>query len=565
MKLSPSEFFLLWHCLLKSQHFSVSFAFKMEVSPSRRLSTISTISAISDGDENAKPGASQQAHNNCDDSGTYASSIHTTIMTSHRQEPSEIAPFIFNFDQNTSNEHEKEQAVDTKLLRNELKETTWLPLTLRLPYLSFLFALSLFLGVLVLSLTMYSNRNHGLGNDNDSSILLFGWRFSPTLVATIYGLLVASLLTDVRRTEIFAQLSKPGGASGENTLCFPSRSWWNDPIDALSKDRRSWALFVTSVLYILALVISPLSAGLLSPANIQMTQSIDFKKAKVKNFAWPQDMEDLIMFRTISGAVLDQSTSAWLTKSAAVLPFWRSDVASAPSGSKFTTDLDSEQWQAQTVAYSVDLDCQPMDLVAQYNRTDNETRNDPFDYTFFKLQSRDGCVITLTDFWTYSDVELSTNGGGSWAGSSDYNISRDGAVYTSACGNRTMFFANSAMQPGEPLKIQAHLCSESFYAAEVLATVSMTHSSTIVAFNPDEYLQTRQPLDPLIYNVSQLQEAFLSRNWSAHFLDEIDPSAPQFAGPLASIAASKKYNNNPNSLLASSDLLQEATELYQQF
>ncbi|KAG6353784.1 hypothetical protein INS49_005264 [Diaporthe citri] len=158
-------------------------------------------------------------------------------------------------------------------LEAKTKET-WLPFTLRLPFLGVVTAASVALGAAAIAITIYSVNNIGLGPDSDSSALLFGWRFTPTLLAVLHALCTTTLLTDTRRTEVHARLAKPGGASALATLCFPSRQWWNDPFDALNtrvSGSRSWCLLFASFTNIAAfLVISPLSAGLLAPVTVNI-------------------------------------------------------------------------------------------------------------------------------------------------------------------------------------------------------------------------------------------------------------------------------------------------------
>lgn len=495
-----------------------------------------------------------------------------TSETTHEQSLSDSVPLVLYAVEEPSFQ-QKMQNVDASRVRDiqvQSKECFWLPLTLRLPYLSFVFVLSLSLGALALVVTTRSAQNNGLGSENRSSLLFFGWRFSPTLLATIYGLLVVSILNDVRRTEIFARLSSPEGALAEHSVCFPSRLWWNDPIDALSNGKKSRALFFSSTVYILALIISPLSAGLLSPAVRQIPRTAMFQRAKITDFSWREGVEDLVMFRTISGAILEQSTSVWLTKASAILPFWPSSLTSAPLRSKLTTDARVEQWQMRTAVYTVELDCQPMSLIAQYNATYNgtlpsdTTEKSSVNYAFSELQSQDGCVITLAD---YLENVWSDFGGGWWAGPPGYNSSLLTGISnsTSTCGNRTMFFVRSAPRPApKRIDLKAHLCSARFYSAEVLATLSINQSSTVITFDPDESDQNKKLVDSSTYKLPYLEKSFLSSNWSSHFL-RYDEGTPSFDGPLMSIAASDKYNNDPDKLLADSNLLQQATELYQQF
>ena len=111
----------------------------------------------------------------------------------------------------------------------------WLPYSLKWPYLLALVLTSFALSATVSVLTWYSIVNRGLGSDTTSTVLLFGWRFSPTLVAVLYVLLETTLLTDVRRTEVFAKLARQKASSASSTILHPGRSWWDDPRDALRK------------------------------------------------------------------------------------------------------------------------------------------------------------------------------------------------------------------------------------------------------------------------------------------------------------------------------------------
>jgi len=372
-------------------------------------------------------------------------------------------------------------------------------------------------------------------------------------------------------------LSRTNGARAKNTLCFPARSWWNDPWDALSKEKRSWSLFSASLLYILVLlVVSPLSAGLLAPVSAQIPTPVDFVRAVLPDrLSWQLDTEDLIIFRTISAAILDRSTSAWLSKDSAVLPFWPLREPSAPLGSSFATDSQPKQWKAQTVVYNMELECSEMTLSYQYNATQNRTVhhstllvNESADFTFLVLHSDDNCVITLADYADSRDSHTNwmESGGGWWSGSdSNYSSSALSGMSNSTqeCGDRSMFFINKARRQSDPFQLEAHVCSERFYSASVSATVSINQSSTVVAFDPNDYSLKRVLLDQKTFNITQLRASFLSSNWTSHFLRLSGTNL--FAGPLMALAAGTAYNNDPDKLLASPNLKQQASKLYQQF
>ncbi|THW68346.1 hypothetical protein D6D19_08965, partial [Aureobasidium pullulans] len=447
------------------------------------------------------------------------------------------------------------------------------------------------LGVVVLTLTVYSVHNHGLGpgKDSESAILFFGWRFSPTLVATIYGLLIAALLNDVRRTEVFARLSRLGGASASTTLCYPARSWWNDPFDALNKKVNngvySWALFFTSLAYILVLlIVAPLSAGLLAPANVQVRKHTTFERAQLADdFVWQLDSWDLTTFRTISGAILNKSTSAWLSDFA-VIPFWPSDLPNAPLGSSFG-DFPLQQWSAETSVYATELDCVPMELTQVYNTTtvivnydfpeaDGSFYNFTTNGTAFDLDSHEGCRITITGA-TYGTNDWVKHGGGWFAAHADINSLLNDDGHTNAtveCQGRSLIFAKSPGVTLESTRVQAHLCSRAMYFADVRVNVTINQSLTLVDLDMAEYHNKRRTWDLTGYshNLSTFEQAFLSPDWITKFphhasaLDnELGDDMPWFEGPLLAIAAD--YANNATELVITADLKYEFSRLYQQF
>ncbi|KAF2035152.1 hypothetical protein EK21DRAFT_84780 [Setomelanomma holmii] len=72
-----------------------------------------------------------------------------------------------------------------------------------------------------------------IGADDGSSAILFGWRFTPTLIAVLYAQMTVILFEDVKRTEPFARLANApaGGANAYGTLLQTPRAWWSIFID----------------------------------------------------------------------------------------------------------------------------------------------------------------------------------------------------------------------------------------------------------------------------------------------------------------------------------------------
>lgn len=508
-----------------------------------------------------------------------ASNQHRRSATADcEQHAMECAHLLVDDDISSNAEKAQYEVSERSTTSQSTQDEFWLPLTLRLPFLSFLFLVSLILAMSVSALTAYSATHYGFKNNSDASTLLFGWRYSPTLVATVYALLVASMLNDVRRTEIFARLSRSGSASATYTLCYPIRAWWNDPVDALSKTEnngiRSWALWFASTSNILVLLlISPLSAGLLSPATLEIPDTVLFQKASpAESLVWPLDSMDLTMFRTISGGILKQPTSAWLSTEFAILPVWPHYLLDAPLGSTLNVSTALQQWTLPTTVYKAEPSCIPMTPTYKDNVTVNISYplglDGPKSYavnmTVLRLRSDDECIINITDIPGTStmveNVPWLSEGGGWWSSGPRYNSSilYGASNSTEECGDRSMFFVKNANSS----QLEAHLCKLQHFSAEVSVTVLLNQSSTQINVDAEQYLQNRKPLDPVKYSTSQLETAFLDPSWSTKFATS---SQAHYAGPMLAIAASPGYNNDPEAMIQSTDLVQRAADMYQQF
>lgn len=126
----------------------------------------------------------------------------------------------------------------------------------------------------------------------------------------------------------------------------------NSIFDALRKSKnnghRSWALFLTSIVNILGfLIISPLSAGLLSPGNVDMPKHVSFNRLDTaSDIPLQLNSGDQMMFNTITGAILNQSTSAWSHSSIVVFRF-----------RQFSTSCNSHSNRSDTSVVDWENDC----------------------------------------------------------------------------------------------------------------------------------------------------------------------------------------------------------------
>ncbi|KAH7399809.1 hypothetical protein BKA64DRAFT_722635 [Cadophora sp. MPI-SDFR-AT-0126] len=486
-------------------------------------------------------------------------------------------------------------------MNSSVQENTpclWLPKALRWPFMAVLAVVTLGLGLLVLGLTIQSERNYGLGTDRDSSIFLFGWRFTPTLFAVIYTLLLMAMFNDVRRTEVFARLSTPSSSTAAESLFYKPGMFWLDPINAMRKEKsagvRNRALFWASMVYILGLlIISPFSAAFLSPAEVSIPRDASFSRLSTSSTN-PMKLtsDDEIYFRTISSVLLNTTTSAWLSNNYTIIPFWPSTMKRAPLGASLSSS--EQRWIASTTVYRTELDCKVMELKHFTNTTLNQTiyrSNGTIGYTgrnmtSFILTSDDGCSLGYSGHPTGQSVDsMFDTGGGWWSGFSNFsypllgqagngtaegvNSSNPIMLNTSSeCGNRRMFFL-STPDDDQGFQAKGYICGTIYFSAEIPVTISSTGSFSQATFDVELFNRTKAPISANVLDISQFENAFLSQNWTSKF--QAPNSAgiptqalrPQIGGPLILVGAQNNFDLR--AMIGNSNLPDQARQVQQRF
>ncbi|KAI4127319.1 MAG: hypothetical protein LQ347_004658 [Umbilicaria vellea] len=471
---------------------------------------------------------------------------------------------------NTSLSHSQEQHPS-----KTPSQATWLPPTLRWPFLMVLFCATLALGILTIALSVKSAQNKGLCNNSGSLAFSFTWRFLPTLIAVIYALMVQVLTNDVKRTEAFAKLSKPKGSSAASTLLLVAGPWWKDPFEALRKKRndghRSWTLFWVSITNIMAiLLVSPLSAGLLSLDDVQISEKQPFNRLQpfpTGAHGSPLKLQDTATdetyFRTISSVVQNLTTSAWLNDTHAVLPFWPAGFDSVPFGASLAGT--PQQWKGQTSVFQAGLECTPMNMTSM-NRSNIQST--------LEMESEDGCSINLT-LGQFTEWPL---GGGWWSNTTAPNYPTTNIMdptliirnNTSGCGTREMFFFAKPFDSPQTNQSMAQLCSSDYFIAyNVTTTVENTAVSSLVRFDEIGFNQTKVALDHSLIDLQNFEELFLSSRWNAYFRlpqDHHFTTRPLLGGPLILLAALLgAIDLNSNTTFEGVDLPYHAQKVKQRF
>ena len=139
----------------------------------------------------------------------------------------------------------------------------WKPWEMSLPYLISLNVLTLALIGLteyLVRLPDYLGANGLVDYSNPAQVTLpvwFAWKYLPTLVGVIFGVLWELVNTEVKRTEPYYQMSRAGGALASNSLIVDYYEFYFflAPIQALRY--KQWAVLTSSMAYIMSYAIIP--------------------------------------------------------------------------------------------------------------------------------------------------------------------------------------------------------------------------------------------------------------------------------------------------------------------
>jgi hypothetical protein len=281
-------------------------------------------------------------------------------------------------------------------------------------------------------LSVYSKKNQGIAADNGSSAILFGWRFTPTLIAVLYTQMTVILFEDVKRTEPFARLAKApsGGASAYGTLLQTPRAWWSIFIDVCFKWKRigktSWSLICAAAINVMALLaISPLSSALLTSEEVLVAKTVDFTRITPK-----ADVQISMVptretyYRTVNALLRNTSTSTWVANTSVTFPFW---PTSEPAQFGPNLESSSQSWNSRTTTISFDYKCKGMKLESAdmapkryfdvYTVQGYGPLNGTQPMITFILTSENGCRYELM---MHPSVDMAYFGGVTWSNASTF-------------------------------------------------------------------------------------------------------------------------------------------------
>lgn len=207
-----------------------------------------------------------------------------------------------------------------------------------------------------------SNRKSGLvfgrvddgtgGPDLLSNANKFGFRYFPTLISVLYGLLWTWIDHDIKRLEPYYQLSKPGGALARDSLLlnYPYSLVATVPITAFR--RKHWSVFYAgTILVLIFFSVSPLSSTIFNIHIVSRTVSAPFEVAAIIPVEKQNSsLSASFTFIAYDYTYLNASLPPFATRDYAILPF-------RPTGGP--NNKPDEEWTATSTRISADLKCAP--------------------------------------------------------------------------------------------------------------------------------------------------------------------------------------------------------------
>lgn len=310
----------------------------------------------------------------------------------------------------------------------------------------------------------------------------FLYLYLPTIIALLYSIFWSWIDLQIKRLEPYFQLSKPGGASGKDSLLlqYPFDFIPFVPITAIKN--RHWAVFwASTAIVIVTWLLVPLQAAIFASESISRMADTSFDLST--DYVPAREQNQTLTSRYIQSAHgiiwLNETLPPYMSREYALTPF----QPQQPLKSQL-----NETWTAATTLFSVDLNCEtPQQKIIKV------IGNSPEEY----FNSSIGCewpVRTQLGNGTIGDdsgnvdsmykyKEFSSSFMGYYITdymrmSSSYSLEGNGycneEAVNATIGNRPFlaFFTRNKQHPEDPpSNVTQLICTPSYYFQDVDATV----------------------------------------------------------------------------------------------
>ncbi|KAH7161853.1 hypothetical protein EDB81DRAFT_785638 [Dactylonectria macrodidyma] len=264
----------------------------------------------------------------------------------------------------------------------------WKPRSLSTPVLVAVNILTLLLAAIIEVLAQRSQARKGLAKAptvNDiPQYAIISYRYLPNIVAVLFSLLWNWINLDVKRIQPWVELSKPGGATAQDSILLDYPSDFIAVAPFRAAKRQHWAVFLSgSIMVLVFWVLTPLQTALFGTSVATHTRPVTVTQ---RSELLPPDkqLQDLrFLHRAYAIGWMNNSYPPFTTPEYALLPYYVDDVAfSGPN----------KNWTSNTTKLWAEVDCSPV----EYRNTGNKTDDGELVYQF----SADDC---------FADVNLDPN------------------------------------------------------------------------------------------------------------------------------------------------------------
>ena len=386
----------------------------------------------------------------------------------------------------------------------------WKPYTMRAPVLCAVIAISLALAGVIEYLAQMSTKQGGLAlspsEDDIPQSVNIAYLYMPTTVAVLYSLLWTWIDLDIRRMQPWFELSRPGGAKGDQSLLldYPFEFLAFVPISAWK--RKHWPVFFAGVVMMLVFwTITPLQSAIFGKQAVTLTRSTAMS---IRSGLIPVEDQAAIFDVSILNAAYgstwyDQDLPEYTTAEYTVLPFSPVDFA--------TSGMD-ETWTFNTTRYATDLDC----WLANQNVVIESSGSGEFTF-----DNGEGCAVNISlsggeeGHYAIQYIGYETNADLDWALHNTYCGSDASHQFLAIVGQGIGTGANATFG-----SITAMFCEPSYMKQEVSIAVDASTSKPVNSSLVE--LGSWTQLDDSLFNSSAF-EYLLHTGFSSVVMDRDYP------------------------------------------
>ncbi|KAI8664054.1 hypothetical protein NCS55_00912300 [Fusarium keratoplasticum] len=427
---------------------------------------------------------------------------------------------------------------------------SWKPPSLSTPVLVGVGVLALLLAAIIEVSAQRSQARKGLAKaptlNEIPQYAIISYRYVPNIVAVLFSLLWNWIDLDVKRIQPWTELSKPGGATAQNSILldYPSDFIAVAPVRAAK--RRHWAVFLSgSIMVLVFWVLTPLQTALFGTSAATHTLPVTITQ---RSELLPPDrqLQDLrFLHRAYAIGWMNNSYPAFTTPEYALLPFYvDNDVAL--SGQNKT-------WTSNTTKLWAEVDCSPV----SYRNTGNKTDDGELVYRF----SANDCFADVnldpnkTDVWMYYRDSRSFD----FVDSMSWNCSNQPDDHNLAL----VLWAkkmNISSTNSQEFNLTALQCHVSFRKQAVLATITALGLRPVndgIKARAESMNLTSSEFNMTSYKESLPSYAVLPTNKGSDAQDITDIQSPDFFVPDSGFSPSSSvflqygivgYNGSPDLL-----------------